>query len=100
MPEARPRLPTVLYAANTQTKKKGSLPLPARILISIAVLATILFLGVVGYLWIQERSVPKELEQLKDYEAVIVLGAQVKADGTPSVQLSWRLDKAKEAYEQ
>lgn len=33
-----------------------------------------------------------------EYDAIIVLGAQVKPDGTPSVQLGWRLDAACEAY--
>ncbi len=32
------------------------------------------------------------------YEAIIVLGAQVKRDGTPSVQLQWRLDAAGASY--
>ena len=31
-------------------------------------------------------------------QAVIVLGAQVKQDGTPSVQLTWRLDSAAEVW--
>ena len=33
------------------------------------------------------------------YDAIIVLGAQVKADGTLSVQLQWRLDAAYDAWE-
>ena len=36
----------------------------------------------------------------KDYEAMLVLGAQVKPDGTPSLQLQWRLEKAAETYRQ
>ena len=34
------------------------------------------------------------------YDGIIVLGAQVLPTGEPSVQLRWRLDKAKEAYAQ
>ncbi len=34
-----------------------------------------------------------------DYDAIIVLGAQVKPDGEPSLQLQWRLDAAAMAYE-
>ncbi len=33
------------------------------------------------------------------FDAIIVLGAQVKPDGTPSVQLAWRLDLAITAYQ-
>ena len=42
----------------------------------------------------------KEVSELTDdYDAVVVLGAQVRPDGTPSVQLGWRLDSAAEVYE-
>lgn len=34
-----------------------------------------------------------------EYDAIIVLGAQVKPEGIPSVQLRWRLDAAAKAYE-
>ena len=34
-----------------------------------------------------------------DEDAIIVLGAQVRADGTPSVQLQWRLDTAYELWQ-
>ena len=34
------------------------------------------------------------------YDAIIILGAQVKPEGIPSVQLRWRLDTAFEAYRQ
>ena len=36
----------------------------------------------------------------KEFDAIVVLGAQVKPDGSPSLQLTWRLDKAADAYAQ
>ena len=40
------------------------------------------------------------LETPPETDVIIVLGAQVKPDGTPSVQLGWRLDAAYDAYRQ
>ena len=66
----------------------------------IAVALGVLFLCfVLGRLLILENQVSRDPSELREsYDAIIVLGAQVKADGTPSVQLSWRLDAAAEAY--
>lgn len=41
----------------------------------------------------------QHLPPAEGYQAIIVLGAQVKKDGTPNVQLQWRLDAALEAWE-
>ena len=71
-----------------------------RIVIRLAVLAAIVFAGVVGYVCIREGSVAKAVPEADQYDAIIVLGAQIKPDGSPSVQLSWRLDAAAEAYRQ
>ncbi len=51
--------------------------------------------GLIAYVCYREDHVPAPT----DYDAIIVLGAQVKADGEASVQLRWRLDKALEMYE-
>ena len=59
----------------------------------------IAFAGIVGYICIREGSVPKAVPEEDSYDAIIVLGAQVKPDGSPSVQLGWRLDAAYEAYQ-
>lgn len=59
----------------------------------------IAFAGTVGYICIREGSVPKAVPEEDSYDAIIVLGAQVKPDGSPSVQLGWRLDAAYEAYQ-
>lgn len=54
--------------------------------------------GTIGYVCILEGKADKELTPEMQYDAIVVLGAQVKEDGTPSIQLAWRLDAAAEAY--
>ena len=65
------------------------------LLLILLLAGTVFFLGVVGHVCWQEQHVP----QNEPYDAIIVLGAQVKADGTLSVQLQWRLDAAYDAWE-
>ena len=79
-------------------KRKHLLPLPARIIILLVTLAVVAYTGIIGYVCINERSVQTTVPEKDSYDAIIVLGAQVKKDGTPNVQLSWRLDAACEAY--
>ena len=50
--------------------------------------------ALIGYTVYREKTVPEP----SDYDAIIVLGAQVKPNGEPSVQLDWRLNKAAEMY--
>ena len=69
-----------------------------RLIIGIIVLLIVLYAGVVGMVCIREGRVQKTVPAAEDYDAIIVLGAQVKPDGSPSVQLSWRLDAAYEAW--
>ena len=64
------------------------------LLLILLLAGTVFFLGVVGHVCWQEQHVPKN----EPYDAIIVLGAQVKADGTLSVQLQWRLDAAYDAW--
>ncbi len=71
------------------------LRLPLILIIIAAVVMVLLLLNVI----IREKQVPVKLEQVGDYDAIIVLGAQVRPDGTPSVQLTWRLDAAAEAWQ-
>ena len=73
---------------------------PVRWLLRLVILGVILYAGLVGYICIRERSVLKEVPAAENYDAIIVLGAQVRPDGSPSVQLGWRLDAAEEAYRQ
>ena len=65
-----------------------------RILLALIGLGALLFLGLFAYVCIAEKSVP----QPGPTDVMIVLGAQVKPDGTPSVQLEYRLERALEAY--
>lgn len=66
--------------------------------LSFLILAGIIvYLGIIGYVIIREKSVSHELKG-DHYDAIIVLGAQVRPDGSPSVQLGWRLDAAIEAW--
>ena len=79
-------------------KKKSRMVL--RIIMILAALGVAVYGGVLAYLCIEEARVPKEAAELEtDYDAVVVLGAQVKPDGVPSVQLSLRLDRAAEVWE-
>ena len=71
-----------------------------KVILCIILAGTALFGGVLAMVCVQEGKTPKELNSDMEYDAVIILGAQVKPDGSPSVQLSWRLDAAWEAWEQ
>ena len=73
---------------------------PVRWLLRLVILGVIIYAGLVGYICIREGSVLKEVPAAENYDAIIVLGAQVRPDGSPSVQLGWRLDAAEEAYRQ
>ncbi|MGN0778940.1 MAG: YdcF family protein [Aristaeellaceae bacterium] len=61
------------------------------ILILLGMLA---YLSVVGMLVWKVNHVPAT----DDYDAIVVLGAQVKPDGSLSLQLQWRLDAAYDAW--
>lgn len=52
------------------------------------------YAALVCYVYYIETHVPIP----SDYDSIIVLGAEVKPTGEPSVQLQWRLDKAEEMY--
>ena len=65
-------------------------------LVLIAVLVAIIaYLGVVGMLVWKVTHIPPA----ENYDAIVVLGAQVKPDGSLSLQLQWRLDAALEAWQ-
>ena len=80
-------------------KKKNSRIL-IRILISLFILAILTYTGIIGYVCLAEGSVLKTVPASENYDAIIVLGAQVTPDGSPSVQLGWRLDAAYDAWKQ
>jgi len=63
-------------------------------LLLLVLLGLVCAAGLIGFVYYKEKTLPP----VGDYEAIIVLGAQVKADGTPSVALSRRLTAALESY--
>ncbi len=81
-------------------KRDRRFRLPLRLLIGLLAAMLLLTGGMLAFICIQEGTVLKNPDSLHGYDAIIVLGAQVRADGQLSVQLSWRLDAAVHAYEQ
>ena len=79
-------------------RKKKGLRNMIRILLLLAALVILTYAGIMGYVCIREGRVATALAEDMNYDAIIVLGAQVYPNGEPSVQLAWRLDKAAEAY--
>ena len=70
-----------------------------RLLMGIAALVLLCLLaaaGLIGFVYIKEKTLPPQQES----DVIIVLGAQVKPDGTPSEALRRRLTAALEAYRQ
>ena len=65
-------------------------------LVVLALLGAACAVGLMGFVWYQETHLPP----VGDSDAIIVLGAQVKEDGTPSVALRRRLEAALESYRQ
>ena len=79
------------------TKKKRTVrERVLRVLLILLALGVLGYGALVGYTYYREVTVP--VPTAEDYDSLIVLGAQVKPDGEPSVQLRWRLDKAVEMY--
>lgn len=64
------------------------------ILLTLALAGLLCYMGLIGMVWWKETHVPPA----DDYDVIIVLGAQVKQDGSLSVQLQWRLDAAYQAW--
>lgn len=80
--------------------RKHLFPRSIRIILWLCILAAVAYAGMIGYVCYNERGVQTAVTENDSYDAIIVLGAQVKKDGTPNVQLSWRLDAAYDAYRQ
>ena len=60
----------------------------------LAILGLACIVGMMGFVYYMETHLPP----IGDSEVIIVLGAQVKPDGTPSVALERRLPAALESY--
>ena len=70
--------------------------------LGILVLASILcYAGLIGFVVIREKNANRPMEELTyDFDAIVVLGAQVLPSGEPNTQLQWRLDAALRVFEQ
>ena len=79
-------------------KKEHRFPWPVRLILWLLCVGIILYTCVIGYVLIREKGARTTLPTTDSYDAIIVLGAQVLPNGTPNVQLAWRLDAAAEAY--
>lgn len=75
-------------------KNRKKIPVLLKIVIAALLIGAICFAGLVGVVCVNEANLPPT----DNYDAIVVLGAQIKKDGTPDVQLQWRLDKAYEMY--
>ncbi|MBQ8535853.1 MAG: YdcF family protein [Clostridia bacterium] len=67
-----------------------------KLLLILAALALLAYAGLIAMVCYKEANVP----EAGDYDAIIVLGAQVLPDGTPNVQLEWRLEAALKAWQE
>lgn len=65
-----------------------------RILLVLVMAGILVYGGIVAMVAWRAHHVPP----MEDYEAIVVLGAQVKPDGSLSLQLQWRLDAAYDAW--
>lgn len=63
-------------------------------LLALVLAGAVAYVGMIAMLFYRAKHLPPA----EDYDAIIVLGAQVKEDGEPSIQLQWRLDAAAEAW--
>jgi len=67
-----------------------------KVVLIFVLLGLIAYLGIVAMVCWKEENVPP----VEEYDAIIVLGAQVKPDGELSLQLKWRLDAAVKAWKE
>ena len=65
-------------------------------IIVLAVLGLIACLALIGFVYIKEKTLPAQAVS----DVIIVLGAQVKEDGKPSVALERRMQAALETYQE
>lgn len=79
-----------------RNSRPGCITRVFRMIFTLVILGVLAFMGLFGHLLYKEYTIPRP----GTYHAIVVLGAQVERDGNPSVQLTWRLDKALEIYRQ
>jgi len=66
------------------------------VLLALVLLGVLCALSLIGFVYFKETHLPP----MKASDVIIVLGAQVKEDGTPSVALERRLTAALESYQE
>lgn len=71
-----------------------ALKITLKVLLVLAILAVVVCLVMLSVLIWKVNHPP----EITDFDAIVILGSQVKRDGTPNVQLQWRLDKGLEIY--
>lgn len=76
-------------------KRRGAAGRVLRVAGCLLIAGVLAYAALIGLVCYWEANVPAP----SGYDGIIVLGAQVLPSGEPSVQLRWRLDKAKEMYE-
>lgn len=79
-------------------RRTRGLPAVLKIIIGLIIAGFAVWTGLVAFVVVREMTVRPSRPE--DTQAIIVLGAQVKEDGTLSLQLQWRLDKALEIWRQ
>lgn len=67
-----------------------------KIFLTLLILALAAYGALIAMVCYKEANAPGP----GDYDAIIVLGAQVLPDGTPNVQLEWRLEAALKAWQE
>lgn len=82
--------------AKEQKAVRGFFRKGLHIVLWLVLIGLVIYAGLVAWVYVQEISVAEP----SDYDSIIVLGAQVQPSGEPSVQLRWRLDRAREVYDQ
>ena len=77
-------------------KKRGVMGRMLHLALVLMTAGVLFYLGVVAMVCWKEAHIPPA----ENYDAIIVLGAQVKPDGEPSLQLQWRIDAAADAWKE
>ena len=76
--------------------RKRRVPAVIRVLLDLILLGFVGWTALVAFVAYKEYTVP---EPSGDTQAIIVLGAQVREDGTLSLQLQWRMEEALRQYQ-
>lgn len=66
------------------------------VLLALVLMSAVSALALMGFVYYMETHLPEQMES----DVIIVLGAQVKEDGTPSVALERRLTAALQSYQE